>query len=97
MCAKELSDSIFHEAVIGKTSNLTNSQKKKYFFKYNWTFLDRLLLPYKFHGNSMTGILVFNFARSEPLNSEIGAPYAHEIEFSSHTHTLFSGEQNVNF
>ena len=32
-------------------------------------FLDQLLLPYKFHGSSMTGTLLFNFASCEWLNS----------------------------
>ena len=30
-------------------------------FKYNWNFLDQPLLPYKFHGSDMTGILLFFF------------------------------------
>ena len=30
-------------------------------------FLDQLLLPYKFYGNSMRGILFFNFASCESL------------------------------
>ena len=30
-----------------------------------------VLLPYKFHESSMTGILFFNFASSEPLTQEL--------------------------
>ena len=36
-------------------------------FKYNWNFLEQLLLPYKFHGSRMGGILFFNFASCESL------------------------------
>ena len=38
-------------------------------FKYNCNFLDQLLLPYDFHGNSMRGIILFSFASGEPLTS----------------------------
>ena len=57
ICAKELLDSNFYEAVIDKILNFneialsfTHSKKLCFFFKYNWNFLDQLLLPYKFHG-----------------------------------------------
>ena len=60
-------------AVIGTISifsrnwpNFKNSQK---FLQYKWVFSDQILLPYKFHGSSMRGILFFNFASSEPLNA----------------------------
>ena len=36
-------------------------------FKYNWDFLDQLLLPYKFHGSDMWEILFSIFASCEPL------------------------------
>ena len=36
----------------------------------NRIFLDQLLHPYKFHGRDMSGILFFNFASCEPLNSK---------------------------
>ena len=39
------------------------------FFKYNYNFLDQLLLPYKFYGRGMWGILFFIFA-SEPLSNK---------------------------
>ena len=49
----------FNVAVIDKISiflkiapNFTFSQKL-YFLKYNWNFLDQLLLPYKFYGGNM--------------------------------------------
>ena len=41
--------------------------EKMYFFKYNWNFLDQLLLPYKFHSSNMRGILFFDFASCEPF------------------------------
>ena len=37
-------------------------------FKYNWTFLDQLLLPYKFYGSDMWRIPSFIFASREPLS-----------------------------
>ena len=59
VCAKGFLDSNFNEAVIDKISvfqeiapNFTYLQKSQ-FFKYNWNFLDQLLLPYKFYGRSM--------------------------------------------
>ena len=77
MCAKELSDSNFNQAVIGKIlsfkeidPNFTYSQKLL-FFKYNLNFLDQLLLPYKLHGSSITGILFSNFASCESLKYAI--------------------------
>ena len=73
MCAKEFLDSNFDKAVIAKISNFheiapnfTYSQKL-WFFKYNWNFLDQLLLPYKFHGRDMWGMYFFIFASCEPL------------------------------
>ena len=77
ICAKELLDSNFNEAVICKISifneidpNFTYSQKL-YFFKYNWNFLDQPLLPYKFHGSDMWGMYFFIFANCEPLSDNI--------------------------
>ena len=46
--------------------NFTFWQKSQ-FFKYNWNFLDQLLLPYKFHGRDMWEILFSIFASCEPL------------------------------
>ena len=40
------------------TPNFTYSQKS-WFLKYNWNFLDKLLIPQEFHGSGMRGILVF--------------------------------------
>ena len=40
--------SIFHEIA----PNFTYSQKS-YCFKYNWNFLDQLILPYKFYGRDI--------------------------------------------
>ena len=77
MYAQEFTVSNFIQAVIGKISifqeiapNSIYSQKLQ-FPNYNWNFLDQLLLPYKFHGSSMRGILFFffNFASCEPLTS----------------------------
>ena len=36
-------------------------------FKYNWNFLDQLLLPYKFYSRDMYGMYVFIFASGETL------------------------------
>ena len=55
--------SIFHEIA----PNFTYSQKSQ-FFKYNWNFLDQLLLPYKFYDRGMWGILFFIFATCERLS-----------------------------
>ena len=33
-----------------------------------WNFFDQLLLPYKFYGNELGGILFFIFAGCEPLS-----------------------------
>ena len=41
-------------------------------FKYNWTFLDQMLLPYKLYGKDMWGILFFIFASCEPLSRPSG-------------------------
>ena len=56
---KDFIDSNFNQAVIDKISNFhkiapnfTYSQKSSY-FKYNWNFLDQLLLPFKFYGRDM--------------------------------------------
>ena len=61
LCTIGFLDSNFNEAVIGKisnfheiASNFTYSQKKKMqYLKYNWNFLDQLVLPYKFYGRDM--------------------------------------------
>ena len=50
--------------------NLTYS-KKLHFLKYNWDFLDLLLLPYKFYGRDMLGIYFFIFASCELLKHYI--------------------------
>ena len=47
--------------------NFTYSQKSG-FLNYNWNFLDKLLLPYKFHCSGMRETLFFNFASCEPLS-----------------------------
>ena len=54
MCAKGFLDSTFNLAFIDKISNFqeiapnfTYSQKS-YFWKYKWTLIDQLILPYKF-------------------------------------------------
>ena len=59
ICAKGFLDLNFNWAVIDKISNFhkiypnfTFSQKSC-FFKYNWNFLDQLLLPYKFYSRDM--------------------------------------------
>ena len=59
ICAKGFLDLNFIQAVIDKISffqqiaqNFTYSQNS-YFLKYNWNFLDQLLLPYKFYGRDM--------------------------------------------
>ena len=45
---------------------------KFYFFlKYNWNFLDQLIVQYKFYGRDMRGIYLFNFASCEPLNTRL--------------------------
>ena len=36
-------------------------------FKYNWNFLDQLLVPYKFNGRDMLGMYFIIFASCEPL------------------------------
>ena len=65
MYAKEFSDSNIKQAVIGKIL----------FFQEitpNFTFTRIvILLPYQFHGSSMTGILFYNFASCEPLRKNI--------------------------
>ena len=72
-CAKEFSDSNFNKAVIDKILNFheiapnSTYSHKSWFFKYICNFLDQLLLPYKFHGRDMSGILLFIFASCEPL------------------------------
>ena len=50
--------------------NFTYSHKS-WFFKYNWNFLDQLLLPYKFYGIGMWGVLFFIFASCEPLKMRV--------------------------
>ena len=40
-------------------------------FKYDWNFLDKLLLPYKCYGRNMRGIFLFIFASREPLTSRL--------------------------
>ena len=72
-CSKGFLNSNLNEAIIDKllifneiAPNFTYSQKSQ-FFKDNWTFLDQLLLPYKFCGRDMWGILFFIFASCEPL------------------------------
>ena len=72
ICAKELLDSNFNQAVDRISNfneialNFTYSQKS-YFLKYNWNFLDQQLLPYKFYGRDMSGMYFFVFASCEPL------------------------------
>ena len=71
ICAKRFLDSNFNfKAVIDKISNFqeiapnfTYSQKIILFFfkKYNWNFLDQMLLPYKFYSRDMYGMYFFIF------------------------------------
>ena len=42
-------------------------------------FLEQLLLPYKFHGNSMRRILFFNFDSCEPLNTIVVMHGEHNV------------------
>ena len=65
--AKGFLDSNFIWAVFDKIShfqeidpNFTYSQKS-YFFKYDWNFLDQLLLHFVFYGRDMQGIYFFFF------------------------------------
>ena len=67
-------DSNFNEAVIDKLTNFqeiapnfTYSQKSL-FLKYNWNFVDQLLLPHKCYGRDMQGMHFFIFATCEPLS-----------------------------
>ena len=53
-------------------NNFTYSQKSQ-FLKYNWNFLDQLLLPYKFHGSDMWGIYFFIFASCEPFPKQLNS------------------------
>ena len=64
ICAKGFLHSSFNQVVIDKISlfheiapDFTYSQKS--FFKYNWNFLDQLLLPYKV--NIFTKIIFFKY------------------------------------
>ena len=72
ICAKELLDSNFNEAVTYKISNLLKIApnftypQKSLFLKYNWNFLDQPLFPYKFYGWDMRGIYFLIFASCEP-------------------------------
>ena len=50
-----------------KLPQILHIHKNRYFLKHNCNFLDYLLLPYKFPGSSMRGILFFKFASCEPL------------------------------
>ena len=42
---------------------------KNHILKYNWNFLDQLLLPYKSYGSGMSRIHFFIFVSCEPLKS----------------------------
>ena len=74
MCAKQFSNSNFNLQLLPKYQFFkklpqnSHNHKNCNFFKYNCNFLDQLLLPYKFHRSSMTGILFSNFASSELLS-----------------------------
>ena len=60
ICAKELYDLNFNQAVIYKISNF-NEIAPNLTYTYNWNLLDQLLLSYKFHGRDMSGIYLFFF------------------------------------
>ena len=60
ICAKELYDLNFNQAVIYKISNF-NKIAPNLTYKYNWNLLDQLFLSYKFHGRDMSGIYFFFF------------------------------------
>ena len=68
-CAKRFLDSNFNFAVINKISifqeiapNFEYSWKLQC-FKYNWNFLDQLLLRYKSYGREMYGIYFFHYCQ----------------------------------
>ena len=73
MCEKEFSDSNFNQEVIGKISifkkvlQISHINKSLNFSSIIVILLDKLLLPCKFYGSSMRGILFFNCVSSEPL------------------------------
>ena len=77
MCEKEFLDSNFELMNYWQNIDLSGNLPqilhiyKSLFFNYNCNFLDQLLLPCKFLGSSMRGILFFNFAICEPLKKEI--------------------------
>ena len=53
-----------------KLPEISHIQKNRKFSSIIVISLDQLLLPYKFYGGSMKGILFFNFASCEPLNEK---------------------------
>ena len=59
--------------IFKKLPQISHTHKNCDFFKqaYNWNFFDQLLLPYKFYGSGMRGILFFNFASCELLNGQL--------------------------
>ena len=68
MCAKEVSDLNFYEAVIGKISTFQEIATNFIIHKnLNFSSIIEILLPYTFNGSSIRGILFFNFASCESL------------------------------
>ena len=51
-----------------KLPQISHIHKNNIYFKYNWNFLDQLLLPYKFHGSDMWGMYFFIFASLWAVN-----------------------------
>ena len=45
-----------------------------WYILHNWNFINQSLLPYKFHGSGIRGILFFNFASGE-VSRQIGSEY----------------------
>ena len=90
MCEKEFADSNFKLKSYWQNIDFSSNCPKFHiftkiviFFKYNCNVLDQLLVPYKFHGSSMRGILFFNFASSEPLTFVYGLPMIERRHFTS--------------
>ena len=55
--------------IFTKLPQISHIHRNRNFFKYNWNFLDQLLLSYKFHDRDVWGIDFFIFASCEPLTA----------------------------
>ena len=77
-CAKEFLNSSFELSSYWQNIKFSRYCPKFHIFtkivifKYICNFLDQLLLPYKFYGGDMSGILFFIFTSCEPLRLRYG-------------------------